>query len=301
MDKYEKLDKVGQGAYGKVYKAVEKATGQLVALKKTRIDHDGIPCTTLREISLLRNLSMSPYIIGLLNVEFAINKKGKRVLYMIFELMDYNLFQHMWDVCGNNSASQRQDMDPKDIQKLMYQLCKGIMECHCRGVIHRDLKPQNILVNKADCKLKIADFGLGKEFRIYSRPYTAEVCTLWYKPPELLLGETKYTLALDMWSVGCIFAQLARAGQALFKGESEFTQILNIFKVLGTPTEDIWPGLTSFPNWHAYPNFKPEKIEDNVVLNSKGKMFEYDPKKRISIVDALRHPYFDDLDKSQFP
>ncbi|GAU25600.1 hypothetical protein TSUD_260340, partial [Trifolium subterraneum] len=174
MEKYEKLEKVGEGTYGKVYKAKEISTGQIVALKKTRLemDEEGVPPTALREISLLQMLSQSLYI-------------------------------------------------------------KGI--------------------------LKIADLGLGRAFTVPLKSYTHEIVTLWYRAPEVLLGSTTYSTGVDIWSVGCIFAEMVRR-QALFPGDSEFQQLLNIFKLLGTPTEQDWPGVSSLRDWHVYPRWESQNL-----------------------------------------
>ncbi|XP_013717949.1 cyclin-dependent kinase B1-1 isoform X2 [Brassica napus] len=235
MEKYEKLEKVGEGTYGKVYKAVEKSTGKLVALKKTRleIDEEGIPPTALREISLLQMLSTSLYIVRLLCVEHVLKPPAKSNLYLVFEYLDTDLKKFVDSF--RKSANPRPLGDPL-IQKLMFQLCKGVAHCHSHGVLHRDLKPQNLLLLKDKELLKIADLGLGRTFTVPLKAYTHEIVTLWYRAPEVLLGSTHYSTAVDMWSVGCIFAEMVRR-QALFPGDSEYQQLLHIFKLLGTPTE----------------------------------------------------------------
>ncbi|XP_074578098.1 cyclin-dependent kinase B1-1-like isoform X1 [Curcuma longa] len=253
MDDYQKLEKIGEGAYGKVYKAQDKKTGQLVAIKKSRLqmDAEGIHRTTLREISLLQYLSQSIYI------------------------------------------------------SFMYQLCKGVTHCHSHGVLHRDLKPQNLLVDKEKGILKIADLGLGRAFSIPLKCYTHEVVTLGYRAPEILLGATHYSTGVDVWSVGCIFAEMARS-KALFIGQSELHQLLCIFRLLGTPTEETWPGVSSLRDWHSYPQWRSQDLALVVPsLEPEGidllsKMLEYDPAKRISALKAMDHPYFNSLDKSQF-
>ncbi|KAF3335266.1 cyclin-dependent kinase B1-1 [Carex littledalei] len=254
MEKYEKLEKVGEGTYGKVYKAKDKVSGQLVALKKTRLemDEEGIPPTALREISILQLLSKSIYV------------------------------------------------------SFLYQLLKGVAHCHSHGVLHRlDLKPQNLLVDKEKGILKIADLGLGRAFTIPLKSYTHEIVTLWYRAPEVLLGTTHYSTGVDMWSVGCIFAEMVRR-QALFPGDSELQQLLHIFRMLGTPTEKQWPGVTTLRDWHDYPQWKPQSLARAVpTLEPEGvdllsKMLQFDSTERISAKEAMEHPYFDGLDKSQF-
>ncbi|KAK1322551.1 Cyclin-dependent kinase B1-1 [Acorus calamus] len=303
MEKYEKLEKVGEGTYGKVYKAQDKATGQLVALKKTRLemDEEGIPPTALREVSLLQMLSQSVYIVRLLCVEH-IDKNGKPLLYLVFEYLDTDLKKF---IDSHRRGLNPRPLQPSVIQSFLYQLCKGVAHCHSHGVLHRDLKPQNLLVDKEKGILKIADLGLGRAFTVPLKSYTHEIVTLWYRAPEVLLGTTHYSTAVDMWSVGCIFAEMVRR-QALFPGDSELQQLLHIFRLLGTPTEEQWPGVSSLKDWHEYPQWKPQSLAravpsmDQNGLDLLSKMLQYDPANRISAKAAMNHPYFDSLDRSQF-
>ncbi|XP_076893872.1 cell division control protein 2 homolog C-like [Bidens hawaiensis] len=302
-DKYEKLEKVGEGTYGKVYKAKDKKTGELVALKKTRLemDEEGIPPSTLREISILQLLSTSIYIVRLLSVQH-IQHKGKPILYLVFEYLDTDLKKF---IDSHRKGPNPSPLPPSQILSFLYQLCKGVAHCHSHGVLHRDLKPQNLLVDKEKGILKIADLGLGREFTVPLKNYTHEIVTLWYRAPEVLLGSASYALGVDMWSVGCIFAEMSRR-QALFPGDSEFQQLLHIFRLLGTPTEEVWPGVSSLKDWHVYPKWEAQNLAravpslgpDGVDLLSK--MLKYDPAERISAKAAMDHPYFDSLDRSQF-
>ncbi|KAL1292645.1 hypothetical protein HN51_053212 [Arachis hypogaea] len=312
MDKYEKLEKVGEGTYGKVYKAKEKATGQIVALKKTRLemDEEGVPPTALREVSLLQMLSQSIYIVRLLSVEHVdkvpksapASATTKPLLYLVFEYLDTDLKKF---IDSHRKGSNPRPLPPALIQSFLFQLCKGVAHCHSHGVLHRDLKPQNLLLDQKKGILKIADLGLGRAFTVPLKSYTHEIVTLWYRAPEVLLGTTHYSTGVDMWSVGCIFAEMVRR-QALFPGDSEFQQLLNIFKILGTPTEEQWPGVTSLRDWHTYPKWEPQNLARTVpTLGPDGvdlltKMLKYNPAERISAKAALDHPYFDSLDKSQF-
>lgn len=177
---------------------------------------------------------------------------------------------------------------------------------HGHRVLHRDLKPQNLLITK-EGHLKVGDFGLARAFSIPVRTYTHEVVTLWYRAPEVLLGCRQYSTPLDIWSIGCIFWEMATR-EPLFPGECEFGQLIKIFRLLGTPNEDNWPGVNELRDFHpAYPHFKPQKLADLVprqggvpVIDPNGldllsKMLEYDPALRISAREALQHPYFQDL------
>ena len=301
-DAYEKLEKIGQGTYGKVYKARERANGRLVALKKTRLEmeEEGVPSTALREVSLLQMLSESPYIVRLLRVEH-VEEDGKAMLYLVFEFLDQDLKQYM-DMTGRGPTNP---LPTSVVQNYMYQLCLGCAHLHKHGVMHRDLKPQNMLVDKAKNLLKIADLGLGRAFSVPVKSYTHEIVTLWYRAPEVLLGGSHYSTPVDMWSVGCMFAEMARK-QPLFPGDSELQQLLHIFKLLGTPSEQTWPGVSNLRDWHEFPQWKPQDLSkvipqlDEHGIDLLSKLLVYDPAKRIHATDALEHPYFDSLDKSQF-
>lgn len=303
MENYEKLEKVGEGTYGKVYKAKCKKTGKFVALKKTRLEmeEEGVPSTALREVSLLQMLSTSIYIVRLLCVEH-VDENNKPMLYLVFEYLDTDLKKFM-DI--QPRSSQQAPLPPKLVQSFMFQLCKGVAHCHSHGVMHRDLKPQNLLVDKEKNLLKIADLGLGRAFSVPLKSYTHEIVTLWYRAPEVLLGASFYSTPVDIWSVGCIFAELVRK-VPLFPGDSELQQLLHIFKLLGTPSEENWPGVTKLRDWHDFPQWQPSDIARSVPQLSEAgvdllkETLHYDPAKRITAKDALNHRYFDDLDKSQF-
>ena len=242
----------------------------------------------------------SPVYIRLLKVEH-VEEDGKAMLYLVFEYLDQDLKGFM-DLTGRGPANPLK----KDVvQDFMYQLCLGCAHIHRHGVMHRDLKPQNLLVDKAKNVIKVADLGLGRAFSVPVKSYTHEIVTLWYRAPEVLLGGSHYSTPVDIWSVGCIFAELARK-QPLFPGDSELQQLLHIFKLLGTPGEDVWPGVTRLRDWHEFPQWKPQDLGKVIPqLDAHGidllqKMLVYDPAKRIHATEALEHPYFDSLDKSRY-
>ncbi len=217
----------------------------------------------------------------------------------------------------------------------MYQLLRSIFFCHTHRVLHRDLKPQNLLIDR-NGMLKLADFGLARAFGVPIRTYTHEVShftvwsslsmiqvvTLWYRAPEILLGSKMYATPVDIWSVGCIFAELIMR-RPLFPGDSEIDELYKIFRcvcypclwnalltlprILGTPSEETWPGVTKLPDFKPqFPTWKSVDLTtvvqgiDPVGLDLLNQMLQYDPAKRISAKRALKHPYFDDLDKSFF-
>ena len=188
-------------------------------------------------------------------------------------------------------------MDPRLVRWLMWQLLAGTEACHAHRIVHRDLKPQNILINRTG-SLKLADFGLARTFSVPLRQYTHEVVTLWYRCPEILLGQPTYSMAVDTWSAGCIFAEMA-AGRPLFTGDSEVDQLFKIFQQLGTPSAAEWPGASQLPDWGAsFPRFRkrswaavaPRLCDQGRDLLAR--MLVYDPARRISAAEALAHPYF---------
>jgi serine/threonine protein kinase len=185
----------------------------------------------------------------------------------------------------------------------MYQLLLGTAYCHVRGVVHRDLKPQNLLVDRKGV-LKVADFGLARAVYIPMKAYTHEVVTLWYRAPEILLGQHVYSYGVDVWSIGAIFAELLN-NAPLWPGAYELDQLLRIFRTLGTPTEETWSGLAelpdytpAFPSWAARPLSAVCPTLDAAGLDLLGRMLAYNPAARISCRAALEHPWFDDVDAS---
>merc|ERR1719432_387725 len=197
----------------------------------------------------------------------------------------------------DGAVSRQGHMDATLIKSYTYQLFQGLLFCHQRRVMHRDLKPANLLIDK-DGVIKIVDFGLARAFGIPVRVYTHEVVTLWYRAPEVLLGCPKYSCPLDVWSLGTIFAEMLNR-KPLFQGDSEIDQLFRIFRVLRTPTDQIGPGVASFPDYKS--TFPMRKNVDNKALDLLEQMLVYDPSKRLSAKRALLHPYFDTLEKEALP
>ena len=190
---------------------------------------------------------------------------------------------------------KEKSLDENMVKTFLYKILDAVAYCHSKKIIHRDLKPQNILTEKNGEVVKVADFGLARAFSIPIRPYTKEVLTLWYRAPELLLGINEYSTPVDIWSIGCIFAELILK-QPLFKGEYEIEQLFKIFHVLGTPNRDIWPDVETLPNYSPdFPKFKQIKFEDYFIgLDKNGidllkQMLVYDPNQRITAKQALMH------------
>ncbi|CAB3369212.1 Hypothetical predicted protein [Cloeon dipterum] len=295
MENYVRMEKLGEGTYGVVYKARDIRTNQIVAMKKIRAEEDeGMPATAIREVSILRELTHAN-IVSLLDVLVEESK-----LYLVFEHMSMDLRKFM-DSKGKGS------LPPELIKSFVYQMTLAILFCHKRRILHRDLKPQNLLVDAAGRIIKIADFGLGRAFGIPVRAYTHEVVTLWYRAPEILLGSTRYSCPVDMWSIACIFGEMANR-KPLFQGDSEIDQLFRIFRILRTPNEDIWPGVsqlpdykTTFPQWsqNTLASYVPSMCAKGIDLMQK--MLAFNPMARMSAKVAVKHPYFDDLDKSKHP
>ncbi|TWW54238.1 Cyclin-dependent kinase 1 [Takifugu flavidus] len=218
MEDYLKIEKIGEGTYGVVYKGRHKTTGQVVAMKKIRLEseEEGVPSTAVREVSLLQELK-HPNVVRLLDVLMQESR-----LYLIFEFLSMDLKKYL------DSIPPGQYMDPMLVKSYLYQILEGIYFCHCRRVLHRDLKPQNLLIDNKGV-IKLADFGLARAFGVPVRVYTHEVVTLWYRAPEVLLGSPRYSTPVDVWSTGTIFAELATK-KPLFHGDSEIDQLFRIFR-----------------------------------------------------------------------
>uniref|UniRef100_A0A8C2HGK2 Cyclin-dependent kinase 17 n=1 Tax=Cyprinus carpio TaxID=7962 RepID=A0A8C2HGK2_CYPCA len=241
LETYIKLDKLGEGTYATVFKGRSKLTDNLVALKEIRLEHEeGAPCTAIREVSLLKDLKHAN-IVTLHDIVHT-----DKSLTLVFEYLDKDLKQYM-DDCGNI-------MSMHNVKIFLFQILRGLAYCHRRKVLHRDLKPQNLLINERG-ELKLADFGLARAKSVPTKTYSNEVVTLWYRPPDVLLGSSEYSTQIDMWGVGCIFYEMA-AGRPLFPGSTVEDELHLIFRLLGTPTEDNWPGISSIEEISADESMK---------------------------------------------
>jgi len=285
----EDLGSIGVGTYGEVHKVKDVTTGKTYALKNMKLDNEGegLPSTAIREVSFLRELE-HPNVVQLVDVHCATRK-----LCLLFELLPTDLKKYM---------KARNPLSPATVKTFMYQLVKGTEYCHSRRIMHRDLKPANLLIGERN-QLKIADFGLARAFSLPIPVLTHEVVTVWYRPPEILLNKKEYGLGCDVWSMGAILAEMAR-GSPLFAGDSEIDTLFKIFRQLGTPHQQVWPGVEdlkeyspSFPQWRRQPwDLQPAL---GSVLGSAGvelldQCLVYNPPKRISARRALLSRYFDD-------
>ncbi|EAR91242.1 cyclin-dependent kinase-like Serine/Threonine kinase family protein (macronuclear) [Tetrahymena thermophila SB210] len=293
-DRFKCLQKIGEGTYGIVYKGFDTQTNTQVAIKKVKLDQEqeGIPQSALREICILKDLSDHQNIVKLRDVIYQIEESK---LFLVFEYVDYDLKKYL---------ETMKHLTQHDIKLIMYQLLNGLDFCHQRRIIHRDIKPQNILIDKAG-NVKIADFGLAKTFQVPSKTLTHEVETLWYRPPEILLGVKTYSLAIDMWSIGCVFYELMEK-KPLFISDSEIEAIFKIFQFHGTPNSETFQGLedypyfkSTFPRFHAQDPFIVFKNLENDARDLLMQMIALNPLDRISVKQALLHPYFDSLTESE--
>ena len=216
-------------------------------------------------------------------------------LYLVFEFLDVDLKKHL-------DTHPHVSNDRRVIKGYLYQMCAGIAYCHSHRVLHRDLKPQNLLVDQTTNVLKLADFGLARAFGIPVRAYTHEVVTLWYRSPEILLGARHYSTPVDVWSIGCIFAEMINHAP-LFPGDSEIDELFRIFRVLGTPDDGLWRGVEALPDYKTqFPQWRAKEWKDicpsldDAGLDLLKQMLQYAPHERISARDACNHRFFDDYE-----
>lgn len=292
FSRFHIVEKLGEGTYGKVYRAISKETGEEFALKRIRIlyEEEGVPGTAIREVSLLKECD-HPNVIKLHEVF-----SNPSALYLVFEFLDMDLRVYLKRFGAFDSLM---------LKSATCQCFRGLEYCHSHRVLHRDLKPQNVLIDVAKHRLKLADFGLARAFSVPLKAFTHEVVTLWYRAPEILLGQSKYANAIDIWSLGCIMAEMATS-QALFPGDSEIDTIFKMFRILGTPTEEVWPGVTQlrdfkqdFPKWQST-NFEGVRATGPNLGDAGINMLElclrFNPVERPSARRLLQHCFFDTPD-----
>ncbi|XP_030522603.1 probable serine/threonine-protein kinase At1g09600 [Rhodamnia argentea] len=287
-ESFKKLNQIGQGTYSTVYKARDLETGKIVAMKKVRfanMDPESVRFMA-REIHILRKLDHP----NIMKLEGIVTSRISGSLYLVFEYMEHDL--------AGLIARPGVKLSEPQIKCFMQQLLRGLEHCHKRGVLHRDIKGSNLLISN-DGVLKIGDFGLATFFQPdQQQPLTSRVVTLWYRAPELLLGATEYGVAVDLWSTGCILAELF-AGEPIMPGRTEVEQLHKIFKLCGSPSEDYWwntrfPQATSFRTQQHHKRRVAEKFKDfpSSALALIEKLLAMEPKERGSADSALKSEFF---------
>ncbi|XVF08637.1 hypothetical protein REPUB_Repub07fG0019800 [Reevesia pubescens] len=283
---FEKLDKIGQGTYSNVYKARDLLTGKIVALKKVRFDNlepESVKFMA-REILVLRKLD-HPNVIKLQGL---VTSRMSCSLYLVFEYMEHDL--------TGLAACQGIKFTEPQVKCYMKQLLSGLEHCHKQGVLHRDIKGSNLLIDNEGI-LKIADFGLATFYDPEKKPLTSRVVTLWYRPPELLLGATYYGVGVDLWSAGCILAELL-SGKPIMPGRTEVEQLHKIFKLCGSPSEEYWkksklPNATLFKPQQPYKRSIAETFKDfPSSLPLIETLLSIDPEERSTATAALNSEFF---------
>lgn len=287
-DTFEKIDKVGQGTYSNVYKARDSYTGKIVALKKVRFDNLEPESVRFmaREILILRRLD-HPNVVKLRGL---VTSRMSCSLYLVLDYMDHDL--------AGLAASPRITFSESQVKCYMQQLLSGLEHCHRSHVLHRDIKGSNLLIDN-DGVLKIADFGLASFFDPnHKQPMTSRVVTLWYRAPELLLGATDYGVGVDLWSAGCILAELL-AGKPIMPGLTEVEQLHKIFKLCGSPSEEYWkksklPRATVFKPQQSYKRCIVETFKDfpPSSLSLIESLLAFDPLERQTASSALKSEFF---------
>uniref|UniRef100_A0A8C5EBL1 cyclin-dependent kinase n=1 Tax=Gouania willdenowi TaxID=441366 RepID=A0A8C5EBL1_GOUWI len=302
VEEFQCLNRIEEGTYGVVYRAKDKKTDEIVALKRLKMEKEkeGFPITSLREINTILK-AQHPNIVTVREIVVGSNMDK---IYIVMNYVEHDLKSLM--------ETMKQPFLPGEVKTLMIQLLRGVRHLHDNWILHRDLKTSNLLLSHKGI-LKIGDFGLAREYGSPLKPYTPVVVTLWYRSPELLLGAKEYSTAVDMWSVGCIFGELLTQ-KPLFPGKSEIDQINKVFKDLGSPSEKIWPGYSELPavkkmTFTEYP-YNNLRKRFGALLSDQGfdlmnKFLTYCPSKRILSDEGLKHEYYREsplpIDPSMFP
>ncbi|XP_022434375.1 cyclin-dependent kinase 9 isoform X1 [Delphinapterus leucas] len=300
VSKYEKLAKIGQGTFGEVFKAKHRKTGQKVALKKVLMENEkeGFPITALREIKILQLLKHENVVnlIEICRTKASPYNRCKGSIYLVFDFCEHDLAGLLSNVLVKFTLSE--------IKRVMQMLLNGLYYIHRNKILHRDMKAANVLITR-DGVLKLADFGLARAFSLAknSQPnrYTNRVVTLWYRPPELLLGERDYGPPIDLWGAGCIMAEMWTRSP-IMQGNTEQHQLALISQLCGSITPEVWPNVDKYELFEKLDLVKGQKrkvkdrlkayVRDPYALDLIDKLLVLDPAQRIDSDDALNHDFF---------
>uniref|UniRef100_A0A8B9WW17 Cyclin-dependent kinase 9 n=1 Tax=Bos mutus grunniens TaxID=30521 RepID=A0A8B9WW17_BOSMU len=300
VTKYEKLAKIGQGTFGEVFKAKHRKTGQKVALKKVLMENEkeGFPITALREIKILQLLKHENVVnlIEICRTKASPYNRCKGSIYLVFDFCEHDLAGLLSNVLVKFTLSE--------IKRVMQMLLNGLYYIHRNKILHRDMKAANVLITR-DGVLKLADFGLARAFSLAknSQPnrYTNRVVTLWYRPPELLLGERDYGPPIDLWGAGCIMAEMWTRSP-IMQGNTEQHQLALISQLCGSITPEVWPNVDKYELFEKVELVKGQKrkvkdrlkayVRDPYALDLIDKLLVLDPAQRIDSDDALNHDFF---------
>jgi cyclin-dependent kinase 2 len=292
------MDKIGSGVYGKVFRAKDTNSGCFVAIKRPIISSSyadqGLSISMIREASLLKSFKSEQHENILKLKDFFVLHSR---IYLVFDIWHCNLRNHIADVYYDGEDS----IDPETLKSYMRQIMSALSYCHERRVIHRDMKPDNILLDARREKLVLCDFGMARTFAP-GHSYTNECVSVWYRPPEILLGDTRYDTAVDIWSAGMIMAELINLSPVLSSTESEIQCISFLFEYLGTPNEETWPGVTCLPHFDldfkqwsfgTASSFLQVENVDPLAIDLLENLLQMCPTRRLTASKALKeHAYF---------
>ncbi|KAL7420198.1 hypothetical protein Q5752_005164 [Cryptotrichosporon argae] len=295
---YTRLNHIEEGTYGVVFRARCNDTGAVFALKKLKLDEErhGFPITSLREVMALMACGEHDNVVGVREIVVG---DTLNQIFIVMPFIEHDLKTLLADMPHPFLQSE--------VKTILRQLLSATAHCHAHWILHRDLKTSNLLMNNRG-QIKVADFGLARTFGDPLGPMTQLVVTLWYRAPELLLGTKEYTTAIDVWSIGCIFAELIQK-EPLFPGRGELDQLNKIFSLLGKPNDDVWPGFSRLPNAKSINAIGPafsQLRQKFKHLSSEGQalmsaLLAYDPARRISAEDASKHAYFSEQPLPKHP
>ncbi|ELU09047.1 hypothetical protein CAPTEDRAFT_176582 [Capitella teleta] len=292
VEEFHCLNRIEEGTYGVVYRARDKKLDEIVALKRLKMEKEkeGFPITSLREINTLLKAQHA----NIVTVREIVVGSNMDKIYIVMDYVEHDLKSLM--------ETMKEPFMIGEVKTLMVQLLSGVSHLHDNWIVHRDLKTSNLLLSHGGI-LKIADFGLAREYGSPLKPYTPIVVTLWYRAPELLLGSKSYSTPIDVWSVGCIFAEILNR-KPLFPGKSEIDELNRIFKELGTPNEKIWPGVSELPamkkcSFTEYPYNQLRKRFGSSLSDTGfdllNRFLTYNPTRRITAEESMQHAYFHEV------